>query len=48
MALTIDRHQLEISNRGNAGHIKCTTGARKNRVGSTSTDIPNPVGAHNQ
>jgi hypothetical protein len=41
MALTIDRHQLEISNRGNAVISNARPEPGKNRV-------VNPAGAHNQ
>jgi hypothetical protein len=39
MALTIDRHQLEISNRGNVVISNARLESKKNRVGSTSTDL---------
>jgi hypothetical protein len=49
MALTIDRNQLEISDREKSIIATNALKTRKNRIGNTSgDDITTPVGAYNQ
>ena len=49
MALTIDRNQLEISDREKSIIATNALKTRKSRIGKTSgDDITTPVGAYNQ
>jgi hypothetical protein len=49
MALTIDRNQLEISDREKAIIATNALKTRKIRIGNTAgDDIPTPLGAYNQ